>query len=552
MFIKWSFMLMIFSLFFMLTFLNMFYYNSFVILEYTITSILNLDYKLYFVIDWMSTFFSCVVLFISSMVLLYSHSYMMSEKQKNSFCWMVLSFVLSMILLIMMPNAFMLILGWDGLGLVSYLLVIFYQSTNSYNSGMMTIISNRFGDVMMIMMVIFMMNYGSFDLLSINKIEFLCGVFVITAGLTKSAQIPFSAWLPAAMAAPTPVSSLVHSSTLVTAGVYLLIRFEFMFEFMILSNFLLKISLMTMLMSGINAFCENDLKKIIAFSTLSQLSMMMVILSMSLTNLAFLHLIIHAIFKSMLFLGAGYVIHNMMGKQDIRMLSDFFFYSPLIMSCMLIASYSLMGIPFIGGFYSKDLILEFFFFNNINLINFLLFIMGILFTFLYNMRMIYIMFLKSVYSSSMINLNFSLVMAFPIFILTLLLLLIGNLFFWLLIPNFSLIFITGKQKLMGIFMFILILLFYVLFMEFKEKLNYQNLDFFYTMWFLSKLTSMIFLINNKFYLKMSFFDWTWVEFMGPMGIKNSLNKNFSLSTLSQTQSLIKIIFITILMTLFFV
>lgn len=545
-------MLIIFSLFFILTFLNIFYYNSFVILEYTITSILNLDYKLYFVIDWIRTFFSCVVLFISRIVLLYSHSYIIREKQKNSFCWIVLSFVLSIILLIIMPNAFILILGWDGLGLVSYLLVIFYQSTNSYNSGIITIIRNRFGDVIIIIIVIFIINYGSFDLLRINKIEFLCGVFVITAGLTKRAQIPFSAWLPAAIAAPTPVSSLVHSSTLVTAGVYLLIRFEFIFEFIILRNFLLKISLITILIRGINAFCENDLKKIIAFSTLRQLSIIIVILSIRLTNLAFLHLIIHAIFKSMLFLGAGYVIHNIIGKQDIRILSDFFFYSPLIISCILIARYSLIGIPFIGGFYSKDLILEFFFFNNINLINFLLFIIGILFTFLYNMRIIYIIFLKRVYSRRIINLNFSLVIAFPIFILTLLLLLIGNLFFWLLIPNFSLIFITGKQKLIGIFIFILILLFYVLFMEFKEKLNYQNLDFFYTIWFLSKLTRIIFLINNKFYLKIRFFDWTWVEFIGPIGIKNSLNKNFSLSTLSQTQSLIKIIFITILMTLFFV
>nr|YP_010509217.1 NADH dehydrogenase subunit 5 [Dermacentor albipictus]UXG58678.1 NADH dehydrogenase subunit 5 [Dermacentor albipictus] len=552
MFIKWAFMLLILSLFYMLMFLNMFYCNSFVILEYMITSVLNLDYKLYFVMDWMSTLFSCVVLFISSMVLMYSHSYMMSEKHKTSFCWMVLAFVLSMILLIMMPNAFMLILGWDGLGLVSYLLVIFYQSTSSYNSGMMTIISNRFGDVMMIMMVIFLMNFGSFDLYSINKIEFLCGMFIIIAGLTKSAQIPFSAWLPAAMAAPTPVSSLVHSSTLVTAGVYLLIRFEFLFEFMMLSNFLLKISLLTMLMSGVNAFCENDLKKIIAFSTLSQLSMMMVILSMSLTNLAFLHLIIHAIFKSMLFLGAGYVIHNMMGKQDIRMLSDFFSYSPLIMSCMLISSYSLMGIPFIGGFYSKDLILEFFFLKNVNLINFLLFIMGILFTFLYNMRMIYITFLKGVYLSSMINLNFSFIMAFPIFILTLLLLLIGNLFFWLLMPNFSMIFITKFQKMMSFLLFVLILLFYIFFMQFKEVLNFQNLDFFYTMWFLSKLTSMIFLINNKFLLKMSFFDWTWVELMGPSGINNSMIKNFNLSLLSQGQNFTKIILITILMVLLIV
>nr|UKT60509.1 NADH dehydrogenase subunit 5 [Dermacentor variabilis] len=552
MFIKWAFMLMSLSLFYMFMYLFMFYYNNFVILEYMITSILNLDYKLYFIMDWMSSLFSCVVLFISSMVLLYSHSYMMSEKNKISFCWMVLAFVLSMILLIMMPNAFMLILGWDGLGLVSYLLVIFYQSTNSYNSGMMTIISNRFGDVMMIMMVIFMMNFGSFDLLSMNKVEFLCGMFIIIAGMTKSAQIPFSAWLPAAMAAPTPVSSLVHSSTLVTAGVYLLIRFEFMFEIMILSDFLLKISLLTMLMAGINAFNENDLKKIIAFSTLSQLSMMMVILSFNLTNLAFLHLIIHAIFKSMLFLGAGYIIHNMMGKQDIRMLSDFFSYSPLIMSCMLISSYSLMGIPFIGGFYSKDLILEFFFFKNTNLINLLMFIMGIIFTFLYNMRMIYIMFLKSLYSSSMINLSFSMVMALPIFVLTLMLLFIGNLFFWLLIPNFSLIFITSFQKILGIFMFIVIMLFYMIFMKFSNYLNFKNFEFFQTMWFLSKLTSMVFLINNNFLLKLSLFDWTWIESLGPSGLGNSLVKNIKLSLFTQAKSFAKIILIMILMIMFII
>nr|UXG58587.1 NADH dehydrogenase subunit 5 [Dermacentor variabilis] len=552
MFIKWAFMLMSFSLFYMFMYLFMFYYNNFVILEYMITSILNLDYKLYFIMDWMSSLFSCVVLFISSMVLLYSHSYMMSEKNKISFCWMVLAFVLSMILLIMMPNAFMLILGWDGLGLVSYLLVIFYQSTNSYNSGMMTIISNRFGDVMMIMMVIFMMNFGSFDLLSMNKVEFLCGMFIIIAGMTKSAQIPFSAWLPAAMAAPTPVSSLVHSSTLVTAGVYLLIRFEFMFEIMILSDFLLKISLLTMLMAGINAFNENDLKKIIAFSTLSQLSMMMVILSFNLTNLAFLHLIIHAIFKSMLFLGAGYIIHNMMGKQDIRMLSDFFSYSPLIMSCMLISSYSLMGIPFIGGFYSKDLILEFFFFKNTNLINLLMFIMGIIFTFLYNMRMIYIMFLKSVYASSMINLSFSMLMALPIFVLTLMLLFIGNLFFWLLIPNFSLIFITSFQKILGIFMFIMIMLFYMIFMKFSNYLNFKNFEFFQTMWFLSKLTSMVFLINNNFLLKLSLFDWTWIESLGPSGLGNSLVKNIKLSLFTQAKSFAKIILMMILMIMFII
>nr|YP_010324945.1 NADH dehydrogenase subunit 5 [Dermacentor steini]UNO54126.1 NADH dehydrogenase subunit 5 [Dermacentor steini]WPQ69980.1 nad5 [Dermacentor steini] len=529
MFIKWTMMLFFFSMSFLMLFMILFYLNNFFIVEYVIASFFNVDFKFYFMFDWMSCLFSFAVLLISSMVILYSHSYMDHDKMKVPFCWMVLTFVLSMIMLIMMPNAFMLILGWDGLGLVSYLLVIFYQSTNSYNSGMMTIISNRVGDVMIIMMLVFMFNFGLLDLISLTKIEFLCGMLVIIAGLTKSAQIPFSAWLPAAMAAPTPVSSLVHSSTLVTAGVYLLIRFDFLFQIDIMSKFLLNISAFTMLMAGINAFYENDLKKIIAFSTLSQLSMMMVILSIGLTNLAFFHLIMHAIFKSMLFLGAGFIIHNLSGKQDIRMLSDFFSYSPFILSCMLISACSLMGIPFIGGFYSKDLILEYFFLKNSNLINFLIFIGGIIFTFLYNMRFLYYTFLKGLSSSTLLKLNFDIFMKMPIFILTMMLLLIGNYFFWLLIPNFSMIFISKTQKVLSLTLLLMVSIIYMMCSDFYNFYNFKCQDFFMTMWFLSKITSYLFLFSNKWLLKMSLSDWTWVEMMGPLGLKSTFLKNYKIS-----------------------
>nr|QTZ18380.1 NADH dehydrogenase subunit 5 [Rhipicephalus linnaei]UNO54425.1 NADH dehydrogenase subunit 5 [Rhipicephalus sanguineus] len=527
MFINWTLMLVLFSMVFLFLFFLMFYYNTFFIFEYSLVSILSFEYKFYILLDWMSCMFSFAVLMISSMVIWYSHSYMGNDKNKISFCWMVILFILSMLLLVLMPNAFMLILGWDGLGLVSYCLVIFYQSTNSYNSGMMTIISNRIGDVMLIMMIIFAVNFNSFELSSMKNFELIWGLLIIIAGLTKSAQIPFSAWLPAAMAAPTPVSALVHSSTLVTAGVYLLIRFDLLFNNNIFSTFLMKISLMTMIMSGINAFFENDLKKIIAFSTLSQLSIMMLTLSLELTNLAFFHLIVHAIFKSMLFLCAGFVIHNLIGNQDIRFLSDFFKFSPLIMSCMMIGMFSLMGFPFIGGFYSKDIIMEFFFLTSKSLMEMILFMTGIIFTFLYNFRLFYMLLLKGTLFNIMIKNNLDIFMNYPIFNLTMYLLITSNLMSWLLLPEYTAIFLSLTQKFMLLFLIPFCMFTFMILLKFIKILTNLKLNFFMKMWNLSELTSFILLINNKFFLKMSINDWTWMEMYGPLGIKHKIESNYN-------------------------
>lgn len=447
-----------------------------------------------------------------------------------------------------MPNAFILILGWDGLGLISYILVIFYQRTNSFNSGIMTIIRNRIGDVIIIIIIIFILNFGSFDLIRINKLEFICEIFIVIAGLTKRAQIPFSAWLPAAIAAPTPVSSLVHSSTLVTAGVYLLIRFDFLFQIKFISEILFKISLLTILIAGINAFFENDLKKIIAFSTLSQLSIIIVVLSINLTNLAFFHLIIHAVFKSILFLGAGFVIHNLMGKQDIRILSDFFFFSPLVLRCILISFYSLIGIPFIGGFYSKDLILEYFLLKNFNLIVLVIFVLGVIFTFLYNIRLIYHIFLKGTLANILIKINYDIFIKFPIFFLTFLLLVVGNLLFWFIIPYHRIIFITNLQKLLRLILLTVVLYIRIYFIKISY-LNPKNFEFFITIWFLSKLTSLCTLFNTKNFLKIRINDWTWIEIIGPLGIKSIFIKNYKISFLSNKISFSKIIILTILFIL---
>nr|NP_945222.1 NADH dehydrogenase subunit 5 [Haemaphysalis flava]QAX90626.1 NADH dehydrogenase subunit 5 [Haemaphysalis flava]UNO53827.1 NADH dehydrogenase subunit 5 [Haemaphysalis flava]UXX50245.1 NADH dehydrogenase subunit 5 [Haemaphysalis flava]BAD03991.1 NADH dehydrogenase 5 [Haemaphysalis flava] len=549
MFIKWSMMLLFLSIMFFYFFLVNTFHKSFYVIEYMITSMSSVDLKFYFLFDWISNLFICIVLLISSMVIMYSSSYMNSDKNKNCFCIIVLMFVLSMIMLILMPNMLMIILGWDGLGLVSYCLVIFYQSVNSYNSGMMTIISNRVGDVMVIMSLLFLFNFGSFDFLSLNKTEMILGIFIILAGMTKSAQIPFSAWLPAAMAAPTPVSSLVHSSTLVTAGVYLMIRFNYLFSENINSMLLLKISLITMVMSGMNAFFETDFKKIIAFSTLSQLSMMMIIVSLNMPELAFFHLIMHAIFKSMLFLCAGLIIHFMNGNQDIRMLGNFFKASPVIMSCMLISILSLMGYPFIGGFYSKDLILEFFFLKNNNMLLLAMFIVSIIFTFMYCIRLIYFLMLKSILSVNFNMIHLDMKMVLPIYVLTFFLLISGNFLFWLSVLNNKIMFISLMSKFISIMLMAIsaYISFYILI---SYSFHSYNIEFFFKMWFLSSLTSMIFLKNNNNLLKMSLMDWKWMELLGPSGLNNKMNEMSKTNLWINFISFNKILLLTLIMILF--
>nr|YP_010534059.1 NADH dehydrogenase subunit 5 [Amblyomma gervaisi]UXX50154.1 NADH dehydrogenase subunit 5 [Amblyomma gervaisi] len=541
MFLPWSLLLMMMSVMSMLIFLNLHLSKNILIVEYFLMSFKNLDLKIYFLADWISMMFMSIVMFISSMVIFYSYSYMKMDKNKNSFCLIVLMFVMSMILLILMPNMFMIILGWDGLGLVSYCLVIHYQSINSYNSGMITIIMNRFGDIMMILALLFFLNFGTMDFLSLNKIELICGIMILTAGLTKSAQIPFSAWLPAAMAAPTPVSSLVHSSTLVTAGVYLLIRFNFFFKINFYSNILLKISLMTMLMAGINAFFENDFKKIIAFSTLSQLSLMMISIALGKIELAFFHLIMHAIFKSMLFLCAGLIIHSFQGIQDIRMLSNFFNVSPMISNCMTISILSLMGFPFIGGFYSKDMIMEFFFLNINNLILMVMFYMGVMFTFLYCMRLIYIILLKGTMNSFLTNFTFDLFMKIPIFSLCFTMIVLGSMMNWMMVLNYSLIFITDFCKFFTVFYLFIVSVCYF----FIKKYYFMTkiMDFFMKIWYLNFISSYIMLYYSKKMMKISMSDWTWMELIGPSMINNNFSKFYQFNSWIELLGLMKFLLI---------
>nr|ASM82846.1 NADH dehydrogenase subunit 5 [Phyllothelys shaanxiense] len=365
-------------------------------IEWEVVSLSSSSIVMTLLLDWMSLLFMGFVSLISSLVILYSEDYMEGEIALNRFIFLVLMFVLSMIFLIVSPNMISILLGWDGLGLVSYCLVIYYQNIKSYNAGMLTVMSNRVGDVALLMAITWMLNFGSWnyifylDCMTTNNEMIIISLLVVMAGMTKSAQIPFSAWLPAAMAAPTPVSALVHSSTLVTAGVYLLIRFSKVFPDWLLS-FLLVMSVLTMFMSGLGANFEYDLKKIIALSTLSQLGLMMSILSMGFADLAFFHLLTHALFKALLFMCAGMVIHNVKNFQDIRFMGNLSVFMPLTSACFMVSNFALCGMPFLAGFYSKDMILEIVSLSNLNMFMYFLYFFSTGLTVCYTFRMFYYM-----------------------------------------------------------------------------------------------------------------------------------------------------------------
>nr|ASY98490.1 NADH dehydrogenase subunit 5 [Idolomantis diabolica] len=382
-----SFISFMMSLYFIMN--NLMYFIEWEIFSFNCSSIVMVLF-----LDWMSLLFMSFVMLISSLVILYSEDYMMGDKTLTRFIFLVLMFVLSMIFLIISPNMISILLGWDGLGLVSYCLVIYYQNIKSYNAGMLTALSNRVGDVAMLMVIAWMLNFGSWNFifyldLMVNENDLcLISLLITLAGMTKSAQIPFSAWLPAAMAAPTPVSALVHSSTLVTAGVYLLIRFNKVFPDWLMS-FLLMISVLTMFMSGLGANFEYDLKKIIALSTLSQLGLMMSILSMGFSDLAFFHLLTHALFKALLFMCAGMVIHNIKNFQDIRFMGNLSKFMPLTSTCFMVSNFALCGMPFLAGFYSKDMILEMVSMSSLNMFMFFLYFFSTGLTVCYSFRLFY-------------------------------------------------------------------------------------------------------------------------------------------------------------------
>nr|AGD80121.1 NADH dehydrogenase subunit 5 [Scirpophaga incertulas]AGG84304.1 NADH dehydrogenase subunit 5 [Scirpophaga incertulas] len=537
----------IWGVFFFFLSLFMFYWviylmmnNIVYFLEWEVISFNSVKIEMGVLFDWMSMLFMMFVFLISSVVILYSKSYMSSELNLNRFIMLVIMFVLSMALLIISPNMISILLGWDGLGLVSYCLVIYYQNIKSFNAGMLTALSNRIGDVLILMSISWMMNYGSWNFyfyLEFMKNDFemlVIGGLIMAAAMTKSAQIPFSSWLPAAMAAPTPVSALVHSSTLVTAGVYLLIRFNYLFIDSYIINILLLLSGLTMFMAGISANYEFDLKKIIALSTLSQLGLMMSILSMGMGDLAFFHLLTHAMFKALLFMCAGLIIHMFNDIQDIRYMGGISLYLPLTSLCFNIANMALCGIPFLAGFYSKDLILEVVMMSNLNLFVFFLYFISTGLTVFYSFRLSMYLMVGDYNLMSVYNLyEEDYVMLKSMFILLVMSVVSGGMLVWMIFPYPYMIYLSLNMKLMVVYVSLLggLMGYLVSVMKIyslnKFIITYKLSSFLGVMWFLPNLSTYglnyIFLsLGGKMFKNL---DMGWIELYSVRGISLILKKN---------------------------
>ena len=476
-----------------------------------------------FVFDKFSLVFLSTVSLISRIILGYSKYYISMEKNFFRFLLVLLLFVFSICLLITRSNLVGLILGWDGLGLSSYVLVIFYQNEFSCSAGILTVLSNRVGDVCILLSIGLMYSYGTWSFILIyGNIWFCLRCFIMLAGFTKRAQIPFSAWLPAAMAAPTPVSALVHSSTLVTAGVFVFVRFYYCIDKNVCLIILVR-SIITMFIAGLGAMFEADFKKIIALSTLRQLGLIIIEVGLGFIDIAFCHLIVHALFKSVLFICAGVIIHTNRNLQDNRKLGGLVISSPVLRMIFGVRNISLCGFPFLSGFFSKDLILEGFF--GVGVISFLLtfmVILGIGFTVYYRFRFI---FLANRKWSGFFRVRCWLDRPFRVVYFSLLLYFF-SIFGGFIILSFlfcDYVFIlTVNQKYYVILISFLFLIFLVCVVNCRV-FNFE-VKFFYflrKMWFIPYLSS----IYVNFFLKkggigLKYLDKGWLEYYGGQGFRS--------------------------------
>nr|YP_011036687.1 NADH dehydrogenase subunit 5 [Xestocephalus biprocessus]WRK21291.1 NADH dehydrogenase subunit 5 [Xestocephalus biprocessus] len=456
-----------------------------VFLEYKLFSLNSVCVFYLVLLDSKCLFFLFVVLFISSMIILYSIDYMGVSISSFRFLYLMILFVFSMLLMIMSPNLLSIMLGWDGLGLVSYCLVIYFSSVKSYLSGMITCLTNRLGDVGLLISSGWIFSYGSWHFIFYNDLYYY-GFFVLIvfSGFTSSAQIPFSCWLPAAMAAPTPVSSLVHSSTLVTAGVYLFIRFFSGLDYF--CSFFFFIGLITMFFSSFCAIYEFDLKSVIALSTLSQLGLMMSSLFSGCFDLSFFHLLTHAMFKSLIFLCAGIFIYYMGDNQDIRGMGSLCVYMPFTTSCFNISNMSLCGFPFLSGFYSSDMVVEFYVFGGFNYFSFFVFYLCLGMTVIYSFRLFYysMIFNMGMISFSSVSEDFGF-MSISIFFLTIFSVIFGCMFNWLFSLDLGYIFMPFLVSIMSVVFVFMGFFFGFEFVNYKVYLyglNYYVFSGF--MWFL--------------------------------------------------------------------
>ena len=533
-----------------------------------------------FCIDSLTIIMLLVVTFISTLVHLYSTEYMENDPHLARFMSYLSLFTFFMLLLITANNFLQLFLGWEGVGLSSYLLINFWFTRLQANkAAIKAMLVNRIGDFFLLLAIFsifitfdtldydiifslipfykdFYFNWGGFYFSTINSICLL----LFFGAMGKSAQIGLHTWLPDAMEGPTPVSALIHAATMVTAGVFLIIRCSFFFEFSPkILKFIIFIGACTAFFAASTGLFQNDMKKVIAYSTCSQLGYMIFACGLSTYDIALFHLSNHAFFKALLFLGSGSIIHAVYNEQDMRKLGGLKSKLPFSYSVILIGSLALIGFPFLAGFYSKDLILEAAYAKQTNFSLFC-YILGSLSAFctsFYSTRLLFMVFLTEPNGNKYIILKShesSIRIVLPLFFLIILSLLIGfiskDLFVGLGSPFFinsiyiepqnyiktDSEFISYKFKIIPLLLTILggtsafFISLYNINFFIKTNQNYFILafiNFLLKKWYFDKIYNQYFGLNSlniSYILTYKDIDRGFLEFLGPFTIVNKMQK----------------------------